>query len=48
MRNKRENQAKNAVLVTAAAPRVESNNATATFTFTGENYRWFYICRRRA
>ena len=48
MRNRRENVAKNADAVSAATARVASHNTAATFTFTGDNYRWFYICRRRA
>ena len=28
--------------------RLDTLNANASFSFTGETYRWTYICRRRA
>ena len=48
MPNRRENVSKSAGLVPVVATRVGSLDTPATFTFAGDNYRWFYICRRRA
>ncbi len=48
MPNRRENVLRKADLVSVVSECAESLNAAGTFTFTGDNYRWFYICRRRA
>lgn len=48
MPNRPENVLGTTDLASVASIRGESRNATGTFTFTGDNYRWFYICRRRA
>ena len=48
MPNRRENILRTADLVSVGSIRSESLNTAGTFTFTGDNYRWFYICRRRA
>ena len=48
MPNSRENTLRKADLVSVASNRAESLTTAGTFTFTGDNYRWFYTCRRRA
>ena len=48
MPNRRENVVANTDLGSVVTTRVESLNTSAAFNFTGDSYRWFYICRRCA
>lgn len=48
MPNRCEKIPRNADFASATSARVKTLNFSTSFTFTRDNYRWFYICRRRA
>ncbi len=48
MPSNRTKQRTNTISICGIAARFGSLDSSTSFTFAGENYRWFYICRRRA